>query len=80
MSASCNARPNARSATELSFPELYTEEDLEKRRQTVARVEGSLWQGVDATDPKCPAGDAGERGVDVGHCRTHRRTAMDVKP
>jgi hypothetical protein len=74
----------SRSDPELSFPELYTEEHLEKRRQAVAQEEGELWKGVDDTDPKCPAGHA--RGMRISvtltsdYRQTHRQGAMDIKP
>ena len=68
----------------LSFPELYTEEYLEKRRKAVAREEGERWKGVDATDPKCPAGHARGMRISVAltsdYRQTHRKGVMDIKP
>jgi len=68
----------------LSFPELYTPEHLQRRREAVAKREGELWKGVDDTDPKCPAGHA--RGIRISvsitsnYRQTHRKGAMDIKP
>jgi len=68
----------------LSFPELYTREHLERRRKAVAKEEGDLWKGVDATDPKCPAGHARGMRISVGltsdYRETHLKGAMDIKP
>ncbi len=84
MSDTSSARPNGRSATELSFPEFYTEEYLERRRQAVARVDGTLWKGVDATDSQCPAGHSRGMRISVGltsdYRQTHRKAAMDITP
>lgn len=47
-------------------------------------MEGQRWEGVDDTDPKCPAGHA--RGVRISvtltsdYRRTHRKGAMDITP
>jgi hypothetical protein len=63
---------------------LYTEEHLAKRRKAVADQEGDRWKGVDATDPKCPAGHARGMRISVGltsdYRQTHRKGAMDIKP
>jgi hypothetical protein len=57
---------------------------LEKRRRAVAREEGERWKGVDATDPKCPAGHARGMRISVAmtsdYRQTHRKGAMDIKP
>jgi hypothetical protein len=79
-------RPQARSRPkpDLLFPELYTEEHRAKRRAAVAAVEGEAWKGVDATDPKCPAGHARAMRIAVSLTsdfrQTNRKGAMDIKP
>lgn len=84
MSDSAHTRPTVRSASPLSFPEQYTKEYLEKRRREVAKQEGTLWKGVDATDPKCPAEHARGMRISVGLTSDYRQTrqkgAMDIKP
>ena len=66
------------------FPELYTPEYQQRRRQAVARQEGTLWKGVDATDPKTPSGHAIGIRISVGitsdYRATHQKGAMDIKP
>ncbi|MEO8494706.1 MAG: hypothetical protein ABI614_06530 [Planctomycetota bacterium] len=81
-----NAQPQRpkRQQPVLSFPERYTPEYLQRRREAVAKQEGTLWKGVDDTDPKCPAGHA--RGIRISvsitsnYRQTHRKDAMDIKP
>lgn len=84
MSESTNSQPRTRPIPELSFPECYTEEYLERRRREVAKQEGNLWKGVDATDPKCPAGHARGLRISVAltsdYRQTHRKGAMDITP
>jgi hypothetical protein len=64
------------------FPELYTKEHLEERRRAIAAQDN--WEGVDASDPRCPAGHA--RGMRISveitsdYRATHRKAAMDIKP
>jgi len=78
------APPGQRAEVKLSFPDLYTAEYLERRRQAVAKEEGNRWKGVDATDPTCPAGHARGMRISVGltsdYRQTHRMNAMDIKP
>jgi len=68
----------------VSFPARYTPEYLQRRREAVAEREGTMWKGVDDTDPKCPAGHA--RGIRISvsitsnYRQTHRKNAMDIKP
>jgi len=77
--------PSERTSTgqELSFPELYTEAHLEQRNLAISE-EDKGWAGVDATDPKCPAGH--QRGMRISVAITsnyrevHRKDAMDIKP
>lgn len=73
-----------RSQAPLSFPHLYTKQHLAERRRAVAEQEGELWKGVDATDPKCPAGHARGMRISVGltsdYRQTHQKQAMDIKP
>ena len=78
------ARPAAQAEPSLSFPELYSREYLDKRREAVATHERDLWKGVDATDPKSPAGHARGMRISVGlttnYRQTHRKGAMDITP
>jgi hypothetical protein len=82
MTENAKTRRARRTDSKLSFPELYTEEYLEQRRQAVAGQDG--WKGVDANDPKCPAGHARGMRISVGltsnYRETHRKDAMDIKP
>ena len=82
MPENAKTRRARRTDSKLSFPELYTEEYLKQRRHAVARQDG--WKGVDASDPKCPAGHARGMRISVGLTsnfrETHRKGAMDIKP
>ena len=73
-----------RSQSSLLFPELYTPEHLQRRREAVAKREGTRWKGVDDTDPKHPAGHASGIRISVGitsnYRQTHQKDAMDIKP
>lgn len=84
MADNLNPEPPHRPESVLSFPELYTTEHLERRRQAVAKEEGAVWKGVDATDPKIPAGHAAGIRISVGitsnYRETHRKGAIDIKP
>jgi len=84
MSEDSNPQVGSRWPAGLSYPELYTDEYLAKRREAVAREEGERWKGVDATDPKVPAGHARGMRISVGltsdYRQTHRKGAMDIKP
>ncbi len=68
----------------VSMPELYTPEYQQRRREAVARQEGTMWKGVDATDPTHPAGHAAGIRISVGitsnYRATHREGALDIKP
>ena len=68
----------------LSFPELYTEEHRDKRRRAISKQEANRWKGVDATDPKSPAGHSRGMRISVAlttdYRQTHRKAAMDIKP
>lgn len=78
------ARTRRGGAVELSFPHLYTEEHLAKRREAIRQREGDLWKGVDATDPQGPSGHA--RGIQTSvrltsnYRESHRKAAVDIKP
>ena len=84
MSDNAKARTRSRSTPDVLYPELYTKEHFEKRRQAIAKREGELWKGVDETDPKCPAGHARGMRISIGltsyYRETHRKGAMDIKP
>ena len=66
----------------LSFPQLYTAQYLEQRRQAV--VKQGTWKGLNATEPKCPTGHARgmqiNQGLTSGYRETRRKGAMDIKP